>query len=85
MVKKNIGTYIKSLRLDRGDEYLLNNFNNFYEEHGIRMFYMTPYTPQQNRVTERMNKTILDMVRSILKMKNIPKEFRQKPCNAHNM
>jgi hypothetical protein len=35
MVEKNTGTYIKSLRLNRGGEYLSNNFNFFYEEHGI--------------------------------------------------
>jgi transposase InsO family protein len=35
MVKKNTGSYIKSLRSDRGGEYLSTIFKNFYEEHGI--------------------------------------------------
>jgi transposase InsO family protein len=35
MVEKNIGTYIKFLRSDRGGEYLSNNFKNFYKEHRI--------------------------------------------------
>ena len=34
-----------------------------------------PYSPQQNGVAERKNRTILDMVRSMLKSKNMPKEF----------
>jgi Integrase core domain/GAG-pre-integrase domain len=75
MIEKNTWTYIKSLRSDRGGEYLSNNFKKNYEEHGIRMFYTTPYTPQQNGVAERKNMTILDMVRSMLKTKNMPKEF----------
>jgi transposase InsO family protein len=75
MIEKNTWTYIKSLRSYRGGEYLSNNFKNFCEEHGIRRFYTTPYTPQQNKVAERKNMTILDMVRSMLKMKNMSKEF----------
>jgi transposase InsO family protein len=74
MVKKNTWTYMKSLRSDRGGEYLSNNYKNFCEVHGIRRFYTIPYTPQQNGVTERKNKIILDMVRLMLK-KNMPKEF----------
>jgi transposase InsO family protein len=75
MIEKNTWTYIKSLRSYRGGEYLSNNFKNFCEEHGIRRFYTTPYTPQQNKMAERKNMTILDMVRSMLKMKNMSKEF----------
>ncbi|KAA0045581.1 copia-type polyprotein [Cucumis melo var. makuwa] len=34
-----------------------------------------PFTPQQNGVVERKNRTILNMARSMLKSKKIPKEF----------
>jgi len=36
------------------------------------------YSPQQNGVAERKNGTILDMVLSMMKSKNMPKEFGQK-------
>jgi transposase InsO family protein len=75
MVEKNTGTYIKSLRSNRDDEYLSNNVNNLCEKHGIRRFYTTPYTPQQNRVAERKNMIIVDMVHSMLKTKNMLKEL----------
>jgi transposase InsO family protein len=75
MIEKNTGTYIKSLRSYRGGDYLSNNFKKFCEEHKIRRFYTTPYTPQQNGVAERKNRTIFDMIRSMLKTKNMPKEF----------
>jgi transposase InsO family protein len=75
MIEKNIETCIKSLRSDRDDEYLSNNFKKICVEHGIQRFYTTLYTPQQNGVTERKNRIILDMVRSMLKTKNMPKEF----------
>ncbi|KAJ3691578.1 hypothetical protein LUZ61_020742 [Rhynchospora tenuis] len=44
-------------------------------EHGIRRFLTAPYSPQQNGVAEKKNQTILDMVRSMLKSKNMSKEF----------
>ena len=33
------------------------------------------YTPQQNDVAERNNKTIVEMARSVLKAKSLPKSF----------
>ncbi|KAJ3701279.1 hypothetical protein LUZ61_004984 [Rhynchospora tenuis] len=60
---------------DRGGEYISKEFEYFCEEHGIRRFLTAPYSPQQNGVAERKNRTILDMVRSMLKSKNMPKEF----------
>jgi hypothetical protein len=50
-------------------------FMNYCEEHGIKRFLTAPYSPQQNGVAERKNWTILDMVRSILKTKDMPKDF----------
>nr|GEZ39727.1 zinc finger, CCHC-type [Tanacetum cinerariifolium] len=35
-----------------------------------------PYTPQHNRVSERRNRTILDMVRSMMSQTTLPKSFR---------
>ncbi|TYK04800.1 putative mitochondrial protein [Cucumis melo var. makuwa] len=40
--------FIKSLRSDRGGEFLSNNFNHFYKEHDIHRELTTPYTPEQN-------------------------------------
>ncbi|KAJ3704843.1 hypothetical protein LUZ61_008548 [Rhynchospora tenuis] len=75
LVEKLNGIYIKALRSDRGCEYISKEFEYFCEEHGIRRFLTAPYSPQQNGVAERKNRTILDMVRSMLKSKNMPKEF----------
>jgi transposase InsO family protein len=63
MIEKTTGKNIRSLRSDRGGEYLSNQFKSYYENHGIRRFLTTPYTPQQNGVAERKNRTILDIVR----------------------
>jgi transposase InsO family protein len=75
MVEKATGRHIKAVRSDRGDEYTSTSFMEYCEEHGIRRFLTAPYSPQQNGVAERKNRTILDMVRSMLKSKKMPKEF----------
>ena len=36
---------------------------------------MVPYSPQQNGVAERKNRSILNMARCMLKAKHLPKEF----------
>ncbi|GAU41840.1 hypothetical protein TSUD_177510 [Trifolium subterraneum] len=39
------------------------------------VYYIPAYTPQQNGVSERKNRTILDMVRSLISARNVPKRF----------
>nr|GEV90615.1 retrovirus-related Pol polyprotein from transposon TNT 1-94 [Tanacetum cinerariifolium] len=75
MVENNKGLKIKSMRSNRGGEFLSKEFNKFCEENGIRKFLTAPYSSQQNGMVERKNKTIIIMVRSMLKTKKMPKEF----------
>ena len=75
MVEKTTNLYIKALWSDRGGEYMSTAFTNYCEEQGIKRFLTAPYSPQQNCVAKRKNRTILDMVRSMLKSKDVPKGF----------
>ncbi|TYK18362.1 Retrovirus-related Pol polyprotein from transposon TNT 1-94 [Cucumis melo var. makuwa] len=75
LVEKESGYYIKALRSDRGGEFTSNEFKTFCVENGIRRTMTVPFTPQQNGVVERKNRTILNMARSMLKCKKMPKEF----------
>nr|KYP55958.1 Retrovirus-related Pol polyprotein from transposon TNT 1-94 [Cajanus cajan] len=75
MVGKETSKVIKAVRSDRRGEFTSVEFNKYCEEHGIKRFLTAPYFPQQNGVAERKNRTILDMVRSMLKGKNMPKKF----------
>eukprot|EP00253_Pinus_taeda_P025809 PITA_25809 len=40
-----------------------------------KMWFTTPYTPQQNSVVERRNRTIVEMACSMLQHKNVPNKF----------
>ncbi|KAL4379471.1 hypothetical protein GQ457_02G032120 [Hibiscus cannabinus] len=75
LVEKESDFEIKSLRSDRGGEFTSNEFNDFCKANGIRRPLTVPRSPQQNGVAERKNRTILNMARSMLKAKNMPKEF----------
>nr|GEY21750.1 hypothetical protein [Tanacetum cinerariifolium] len=85
MVKKEKGLKIKSMRSNRGGEFLSKEFNKFCEYNGIQRFLMAPYSPQQIGVVERKNRTILNMVRSILKNNKTPQEAWNglKPTVSH--
>jgi len=75
LVEKEVGNPIKVFRTNRGGEYNSHEFANFCENHGIKRQLTAAYTPQQNGVSERKNRTIFNMVRSLLTMCGIPKGF----------
>ncbi|KAK9028215.1 hypothetical protein V6N11_068025 [Hibiscus sabdariffa] len=75
IVENQSGNHIQILRSDNGKEYTSNNFNAFCEEAGIEHQLTAPYSPQQNEVSERRNKYILEMTRCMLHEKNLPKKF----------
>ncbi|PPZ05609.1 hypothetical protein C5P41_24865, partial [Escherichia coli] len=65
-VENQTGKSIKALRSDRGGEYLSTEFDEYLREHGIVSQLTPPGTPQLNGVSERRNRTLLDMVRSMM-------------------
>ena len=74
-VENQLGKSIKNLRSDRGGEYLSTEFQDYLKEHGIVSQVTPPYTPQHNGVSERRNRTLLDMVRSMMSFVDIPTSF----------
>ena len=74
-VENEKGKTIKTLWIDRGGEYCSTAFNEFCKIHGIRKELTAAYTPQQNGLSERKNRTISNMVKSLLVRGRIPKTF----------
>ena len=66
---------LKLLRSDGGGEYTSNEFHEFCQTTGIIHEVVAPYTPQHNGTAERVNRTLLNMARSMLKTKNLPKKL----------
>ncbi|GJT47694.1 retrotransposon protein, putative, ty1-copia subclass, partial [Tanacetum coccineum] len=74
-VELQLGKKIKALRSDRGGEYLSQEFKDYLGKNGIVQHLTSPYTPQQNGVSERRNRTLLDMVRSMFNRTTLPLSF----------
>ncbi|KAL4318060.1 hypothetical protein GQ457_18G019390 [Hibiscus cannabinus] len=73
---------IQIVRSDNGKEYTSAEFNKFCEEAGIEHQLTAFYTPQQNGVSERRNRFIMEMSRCMLHEKNLPKKFWAEAANT---
>ena len=51
------------------------DFKSYLAQEGIISQLSSPGTPQQNGVSERRNRTLLDMVRSMLSYSSLPESF----------
>lgn len=58
LVERQSGRLIKTLRTDRGGEYIYTPFLEYCKEKGIKRQLTVRKTPQQNGVAERKNRTI---------------------------
>ncbi|KAJ9549604.1 hypothetical protein OSB04_022147 [Centaurea solstitialis] len=74
-VENQLGKKIKMLRSDRGGEYLSHEFYDYLRDCGIVSQLSPPRTPQLNGVAERRNRTLLDMVRSMMSRATLPMSF----------
>lgn len=73
MLLKETGFYMLTLRSDNGRAEYVNNENTaWFNECGIRHESSAPYTPEQNGVAERTNRTLLDTTRCMLISSGLP-------------
>ncbi|XP_019238037.1 PREDICTED: uncharacterized protein LOC109218155 [Nicotiana attenuata] len=68
-------TQVKTLRTDNGCEFFSSDFTSLLLELGIEHQSTCVYTPQQNGVTKRRYKAILDMARPLRFQASIPLRF----------
>lgn len=64
--------------LDNKWKYILKVFEWCLKDHGIEKQTSTKYGPQQNKVVERVNYTIVEMVRNMFYAQNFHKSFKRK-------
>ena len=70
---------IKAIRTDNGSEFKNYTMEDFVQDEGIKHEFSAPYTPQQNGVVERKNRTIIEMARTMLDEYKSPHNFWGKP------
>lgn len=71
-VERETGKKLKVLQSDKGREFMSLEFRRYSDKLGIRRELTVPYTPQQNGVVERKNRTVVEMTRCLLKSAGLP-------------
>ncbi|KAG7302210.1 hypothetical protein JYU34_013686 [Plutella xylostella] len=66
LVENELNKKIKKLRTDNGKEYINRNFDSYLKKSGILHQTTVPYTPEQNGLSERMNRTIIEKSKCML-------------------
>jgi len=80
-VENATGYSIICLRTDRGGEFTSSEFNDYCSTYGIARQLTAAYSPQQNGVAERRNRTLMNMVRCMLAARDVPKEYWPEAAN----
>jgi hypothetical protein len=65
----------KVIRSDNGGEYVNEGLRSFFRNEGIVPQTTVPYTPQQNGCSERKNRYLVEMVRSMLIDAGLPNKY----------
>ncbi|KAE8679209.1 Retrovirus-related Pol polyprotein from transposon TNT 1-94 [Hibiscus syriacus] len=81
-VELDSGNKIKCFRIDNGGEYTSEEFDDFCKKEGIKRQFTVVNTPQQNGVAERMNRTLLERTRVMLRDAGLEKSFWAEAVNT---
>jgi transposase InsO family protein len=60
-----LGHKLKVLQLDNAREFKAFE-DKLLSQHGVKIEWTTPYTPEQNGVSERLNRTLISLARAML-------------------
>jgi len=81
-IKRRFGKAPKYLRIDNGTELINEKLKKFAGDAGIAIEITAPYSPSQNGIAERFNRTLLELARAMLIAKNLP-QFLWDEAVAH--
>jgi transposase InsO family protein len=70
--EQQTGLKLRTLRNDKGGEYVSNEFKDYLTNHGIESEESCTAVPEQNGKAERMNRHMLGMVRSMIYHSGLP-------------
>ncbi|CAI5979308.1 unnamed protein product [Closterium sp. NIES-65] len=75
MVERQQDRLVKSIRTDRGGEFLSKEFGLWLKKNGIRHSLTMPYSPAMKGIAERANRTITEAARGLLIEAGLPDYF----------
>ncbi|GJY70240.1 integrase, catalytic region, zinc finger, CCHC-type containing protein [Tanacetum coccineum] len=74
-VKDHHNSSFRTVRTDKGTEFLSKTLHAYFAKEGIRYETSTARTPEQNGVVERQNRTLVEAARTMLSAAKIPLFF----------
>lgn len=83
-MKTSLGKKPKIIRSDRGKEYVNKELKNYLKMEGIQIQYTVAYTPEQNGVAERKNRSLLESARCMLYDADMDKKYWGEAINTAN-
>lgn len=83
-VEKQAGRHLQALRSKNRREFVNEEFNQFFRREGIKHQLTVLYSPQQNGLAERCNRTVMKRARCtrMLLDANLPKRFWAEACST---
>ncbi|GBP34018.1 Retrovirus-related Pol polyprotein from transposon TNT 1-94 [Eumeta japonica] len=81
-VKNKLNRKIKILRSDNGKEFVNKEFDNYLNKAGIVHQKSNPYTPEQNGLAERFNRTVVEKARCLLFDAEMDENFWAEAANT---
>nr|GEU70159.1 putative reverse transcriptase domain-containing protein [Tanacetum cinerariifolium] len=81
-IKNQLDCKVKVMRSDNGSEFKNSVMTQFYDDKGIKREYSVARTPQQNGITERRNRTLIEAARTMLVDSKLPTTFWAEAINT---
>lgn len=75
LLKNTHDRKVKMFRTDRGTEYLSEEVQNYLRSEGIRFQCTVAYSPEQNGISERKNRTLVEACRTMLTESGMSREY----------
>lgn len=82
LVEKQTDKKLKAIRSDNGGEYINLIFQNYLKANGISHQTTIPFSPQQNGIAERANRSILEKARCMLQDAGLEKRYWAEAVNT---
>ena len=81
-MENQTGRRIRALIPYNRGEYTSKEFDEYCRQEGIRRQLTVPYTPEQNGVAERKNRSIVGVARAMLHDQSLPFFLWAKACST---
>jgi hypothetical protein len=82
MVQNEFDAKVKKIRSNNDTEFKITQVEDYVDEEGNKHDFLVPYTPHQNGLTERKNRTLIEMERTMLDEYKTSNQFWVKAVNT---